>query len=153
MMRLLLLICSLLVISSNRTDDHRLEKDFFFKHPRETRLQRLKQYSLEDQYKIYRYGHDKIEPPVLELADPIAQKGKAAVPFLKHKLESEQEDLAVRDILYLLEQMLWMNTFDARQDEALMQALKARVAQIKNENVKFSSRDMLEFIEHAQRAH
>src|ERR1051325_9187963 len=102
----LLLICATLVTCNNQPTNQHLEKDFFFKHPRATRLQRLGQYPLEEQYKIYRYGHDRIEPPDLELAGPIAQKGQAVVPFLKEKLESDKDDLAVRDILYLLEQML-----------------------------------------------
>lgn len=152
MTRLLLLICTTLITCNNQPGNQRLEKGFFFKHPRATRLQRLGQYPLEEQYQIYRYGHDRIEPPDLELAEPIAQKGQAVVPFLKEKLGSDKDDLAVRDILYLFEQMLWMNTFDVRQDASLMQTLKSRVANIKDDTIKYSSRDMLEFIENAQRA-
>jgi hypothetical protein len=46
----------------------------FFNKPLGDRLQRLRGYSLEDQYKIFRYGNDVIEPPLMDLADPIAEK-------------------------------------------------------------------------------
>ena len=37
--------------------------------------------SLEDQYKIFRYGMDKREPPASWLAEPIAARGSSAIPF------------------------------------------------------------------------
>lgn len=145
MLRLFVLGCMLIVASNN----HQLEKDFFFKQPRETRLERMRQYSVENQYKIYRYGHDKIEPPALYLAAPIAEKGAAVIPFLTEQLKSEKDDLAVRDVLYLLERMQWMKTYDVRKDTSLMQLLDTRVSAIKNKNVEYSSRDTLEHIKNA----
>lgn len=127
-------------------DAQQFKKDFFRKTPPADRLETMRQYSLEDQYKIYRYGHDKIEPPALILARPIAERGKAAVPFLIEQLKSDKNDLAVRDILYLLERMLDMKTFDARTDTGLMKLLDDRVVAIKKQNVEYSSRDTLEYI-------
>ncbi len=106
----------------------------------------MRQYSVEDQYKIYRFGHDKIEPPALYLAAPIAEKGAAVIPFLTEQLKADKDELAVRDILYLLERMQWLKAFDARKDASLMQLLDARVQAIKNKNIQYSSRDMLEHI-------
>ena len=145
MLRLFVLSCMLIATSNN----HQLEKDFFFKQPRESRLERMRQYSVEDQYKIYRFGHDKIEPPALYLAAPIAEKGAAVIPFLTEQMKSDKDDLAVRDILFLLEEMQWRKTFDARKDASLMQLLDTRVPGIKNKNVQYSSRDMLEHIKKA----
>jgi hypothetical protein len=51
-----------------------LEKDFFVQ-PLGTRLERMRQYSLEDQYWIFRYGNDVVHPPLTDLANPIAEKG------------------------------------------------------------------------------
>jgi hypothetical protein len=142
MLRLLALSCLIFATCQ----DQRLEKTFFFKQPRETRLERMRHYSLEDQYRIYRFGHDKIEPPALELAIPIAEKGPQVTPFLLERLRSDKSDLAVRDILYLLQEMLSMKTFDARNNPALMQILNDRVPGIKNEDVQYASRLMLEQI-------
>src|SRR6266851_6276916 len=76
---------------------HQLEHNFFDKPPGD-RLERLRQYSLADQYKIFRYGNDAIEPPVMELARPIAEKAGGAVPFLMDQLNANADDIAVRDI-------------------------------------------------------
>lgn len=141
----LLLICALLITCNAQ----QLEKDFFRKHPRTARLESMRHYGLEDQYKIYRYGQDKIEPPEFDLAEPIAERGKAAIPFLTEQLRSDKDDLTVRDILYVLEQMLQMKTFDLRQDASLMEILQSRVLAIKNQNVQHSSREILAEIKNA----
>ena len=42
-----------------------------------------------------RYGNDRIEPPLMDLAGPIADKGIQAVPFLVGKLTPKADDLTV----------------------------------------------------------
>jgi hypothetical protein len=67
--------------------NHQVEHSFFDRPP-EDRLERLRGYSLAEQYKIFRYGHDVKEPPVMELAGPIAERGASAVPFLVDQLNA-----------------------------------------------------------------
>jgi hypothetical protein len=55
-------------------ESHDTEKNFF-KQPLANRVERLRQYSLVDQYKIFRYGNDMREPPFMDLAIPIAERG------------------------------------------------------------------------------
>jgi hypothetical protein len=142
-----LFVLSFILIAA--ANDHKLERDFFFRQPRETRLERMRRYSVEDQYKIYRFGHDKIEPPALFLAEPIAERGVAVIPFLVEQLKIDKEDLAVRDILYLLQRMQWMKTFDARKDPSLMKMLDDRVSAIKSKYLQNSSQDTLRRIKNA----
>ena len=125
---------------------HKLERDFFSNHPLDTRIERIRQYSLPDQYRIYRYAHDKIEPPLLDMADPIAEKGANAIPFLKEQLKIDKDDLAVRDIVYVLEKMRRLKTFDARTDPALIQLLKSRIFSMKPSGVQYSSRETFEYL-------
>lgn len=141
-MRVVFVLCAFFVTCTHQS---RLERDFF-KIPRAYRVERLRQYSLEDQYRLYRYGHDHIEPPDFGLAKPIVERGVKAIPFLTEQLNSSKDDLAVRDILYLLEQMRWMKTFDARKDPALIQLLKDRVFAMKPSNVQYSSRETFEYL-------
>jgi hypothetical protein len=141
MTKLFLLSCALLFSCNNQKFENH-----FFQGPRETRLQRMRQYSLLEQYKIYRFGHDTIEPPALELAAPIIEKGGAAIPFLTKQLESDKDDLAVRDILFLLRGMMWRQTYDVTKNPTLIQILDRRVQEIKNANVQYSSRTMLDNI-------
>src|SRR5260370_42455364 len=105
--------------------NHQIEKDFFDKPPN-TRIQRLRQYSIEDQYKIFRYGNDMIEPPLLELAAPIAERGAAAVPLLSRELNLRTSDITVRDILLICETMSTSGTYDVISDITMMTTLNSR---------------------------
>ena len=120
-----------------------LEKSFF-SQPIETRVARMGSYSLDDQYKIFRYGNDRIEPPVLELANPIAQRGSAAVPFLIGKLESETDDISLRDILHVLETMVAFKTYDVKANAELIALLRTRIDGMKDPEWQAICRKMLQ---------
>jgi hypothetical protein len=117
----------------------------FFKKPIETRVERLRQYSLEDQYKIFRRGMDHFEPPAIELADPIAERGAAAIPFLLQQLEHEVDDVGVRDILQILDDMTYRKSYDVAADTALMTALTSRISAIKNKRLQETCLKMLQY--------
>ena len=104
----------------------------FFEKPAEDRIVRLRQYSLEDQYKIFRYGNYRKEPPVMGLASPIAEKGAAAVPFLLKQLGPNADDLAVRDTLLIFEAMAHFKSYDVKSDIALMTTLTSKVTGMKD---------------------
>ena len=108
-------------------DAHRLEKEFF-KKPPETRVARLRQYPIPEQYQIFRYGNDRIEPPALELANPIAERGAQAVPFLFSKLNSERDDIDVRDIVLVFSVMAALRSYDVKSDVGLITKLESAVA-------------------------
>src|SRR6185437_14003946 len=120
--------CLLLVVGC---DEHELEQNFF-KQPAATRLERMRQYSLADQYRIFRYGNDKREPPAMSLADPIAERGATAVPFLLDQLNSHPDDITLRDTLLIVETMATSKSYDVADDASLMSALASRVAIMKN---------------------
>jgi hypothetical protein len=87
-----MLICALLISCNSK--DNRLERKFF-NLPSSERYAVIRSSSLEDQYKIFRYGMDKREPPELSLAEPIAARGSSAIPFLTEQLKSSTDDAAV----------------------------------------------------------
>ena len=142
MIRLAMLVCVFLVTCGK---SGQLEKDFF-KLPLSERVERMRQYSLEDQYRIFRYGNDRIEPPDLSLATPIAERGAAAIPFLTKQLKSSDDDLAVRDILWVLWTMLRLKTYDVRQDREVMDLLERRIRGMKSQYWQGSARERLEQI-------
>jgi len=123
------LLCFLALLSCG---NHRMEKQFFTGSPK-TRNQRLRQYSLDDQYKIFRYGVDSIEPPLLDLADPIVERGPAAVPFLLNQLALARNDIAVRDALQVFGDMAATKSYDVRSDQAVMKALEGKVNAMKDD--------------------
>jgi len=111
--------------------DHHLERHFFDQPPG-SRIERLRRYSLDDQYKIFRYGNDIKEPPAMELARPIAERGASAVPFLVGRLKTSADDIAVRDILLIFESMEASGTYNVKADTALMAVLTSKVSQMKD---------------------
>lgn len=113
--------------------DHHLEKSFFDK-PAADRVERMRQYSLADQYKIFRYGSDRKEPPAMELANPIAERGASAVPFLMEQLNASAEDIAVRDILLIFETMEASGSYNVKADAPLMGVLASKVSGMKDKD-------------------
>jgi hypothetical protein len=114
-------------------DNHRLEEKFF-EQPLGTRLERLKQYSLEDQYRVFRYGNDVVHPPLTDLADPIAAQGSAAVPVLLDRLKADESDFTVRDTLLIFERMSSSKIYDVKSDSAVLAALTSKVSTVKDQD-------------------
>ena len=129
MLRLGILIYVLLISCNNK--DNQFEKKFFSLPPAE-RSAVMRSASLEDQYKIFRYGMDKREPPVLSLAEPIAAKGSSAIPFLTEQLRSSTDDATVRDVLWILQRMASSRTYDVKRDTNLTGLLEKKISTIKS---------------------
>ena len=110
---------------------YRMERTFFGE-PAGTRVERLRRYALPDQYRVFRYGMDRREPPDAELADPIAERGKMAVPFLLEQLAGTPDDKTVDDILLIFEAMARLKTYGVPGDMDLMATLTARVSGMKD---------------------
>jgi hypothetical protein len=127
--RVVLALACLLVLGC---ENHDLEKNFF-KQPLANRVERLRQYSIADQYKIFRYGNDRMEPPLMDLADPIAERGATAVPFLLDQLNSKPDDITLRDILLIFETMANTKSYDVKSDAGLMTTLASRVSGMKDQ--------------------
>ena len=104
----------------------------FFNQPRADRLERARKLPLEQQYKVFRYGNEVIHPPMIELADPIAEQGSAAVPFLLDQLAVDRTDLAVRDVALVFSRMAQMKTYDVMSDARVMATLNERVDKMKD---------------------
>ncbi len=127
--RIVLAFACLLVLGC---ESHDLEENFF-KQPLANRVERLRQYPLADQYKIFRYGNDMKEPPFMDLANPIAERGATAVPFLLGQLNSKPDDITLRDILLIFETMANYKSYDVKSDAALMTTLASRVSGMKDQ--------------------
>lgn len=111
--------------------NYRFERHVVFDGPAATRIDRVRQYSLEEQYKIFRYGNDVVEPPLMELAKPIAERGAAAVPFLLRQLSDESDDTTVRDVLLIFQEMSFSKTYDVKNDKVVMATLETKVSEMK----------------------
>jgi len=128
------------------TSRYRMERAFFGE-PVGTRVERLRGYDLPDQYGIFRYGMDRREPPDAELADPIAERGNTAVPFLLEQLAGTPDDKTVDDVLLVFEAMARLKTYDVHGDMDLMSTLTSRVSGMKDAFWRTEATRTLESIE------
>jgi hypothetical protein len=87
-----------------------------------------------------------MEPPVFELADPIAEKGEMVMPFLLEQLSGTPEDKTVDDIIVIFEAMARLKTYNVSRDVALMTKLTSKVSEMKDEHWKASASRALEYI-------
>jgi hypothetical protein len=126
-------LCSIVLLGCM---NHRFERHVVFGGPAATRIERVRQYSLEDQYKIFRYGNDVVEPPLMNLAGSIAERGATVVPFLLNQLNAEKNDTVLRDTLLIFERMAVSKSYDVKPDPALMSALDAKIAGMKDKGWK-----------------
>ena len=127
--------------------NYRFERHVVFGGPASTRIDRVRQCSLEDQYRIFRYGNDVVEPPLLRLAVPIAERGATAIPFLLKQLSTDSDDTTTRDLLLIFQEMAISKHYDVKADGALMSALNVRVAGMKDKEWQTVCHRMLQRIE------
>ena len=111
---------------------YKFERHVVFDGPAATRIDRVRQYPLEDQYRIFRYGNDVVEPPILDLAKPIAERGATAVPFLLKQLDAHSDDTTTRDLLSIFLEMEISKSYEVKTDSALMDKMDIRVQAVKD---------------------
>jgi hypothetical protein len=144
-MKRLICFCAAVAVASGCSGKS-LEQSFFDKSPHD-RVERLRRYSLEEQYRIFRYGNDRIEPPIMELAKPLAERGETAIPFLHAQLRRAADDQTLRDILLVFETMIRLRTYDLKSNGPLMADLRSKVSDLKNRPWGEACRQMLHRIE------
>ena len=121
----------------------------FFREPVGTRVERFRQYNLQDQYKIFRFGLDRREPPNFELADPIAEKGEMVVPFLLEQLNGTPDDQTVDDVIVIFEAMARLKAYNVSRNAGLMATLTSRMLEMNDEHSKASASKALEYIKNS----
>lgn len=107
-----------------------MAEDFYKDYSMTSRMHKLRQYSLNDQYDIFIFGNQFRHPPATYLAECFALNGAAAVELLRVKLPTADRDVTVRDIVRLLKEIDYMRTYDVAGDAQLMAAATDRAAKM-----------------------
>jgi len=92
------LFCCLFIILSPACQAGPIEREFF-KGDIPTRMERFEEYPLEQQWRIFLYGNQKIHPPTKSLALPIAKKGYMALEYIILQLRESENEPDFRDAL------------------------------------------------------
>jgi len=111
------------------TDQQRLE---FLKHP------------LDEQVEIYICAWYS-EPAPRYLADVIADRGEAALPVLRKRLNEEPKEYSQKAIVYAFSVMGSKGYLRGRRD--LLDEIRAKVSSMKDEHTRRSSQEFLDEIE------
>ena len=104
----------------------------FFWMPAEQRDAEFLKQDFDTQYKLYIYGSQQIEPPVIDLAYTMAKQGAKIVEPLRAKLEATHDDLTITDILYVFTAMSALESYDVAGNKPLMQELLEKSEAIKD---------------------
>jgi len=104
----------------------------FFYLPEQKRNAEFERYDFDTQYRIYIYGSQEIEPPVIGLAWPFAREGARIVQPLTSKLKSADDDATIHSIVFVFRVMNDLGTYDVAGDKSLMEELREKVGTMKD---------------------
>ena len=117
----------LLLISCNHES---MESEFFDWETFD--YDKLYNYSLEDQFKIFLYGNQKIHPSMTGLAIPIAKRGKPALDYVLNQIRESNNDLDFRDSLEIFRAMEKGGYYSVCSDSPALKEIKANENKIKH---------------------
>jgi len=123
----------------------------FFNQSTKAQLTAFDTYGIARQYEIFLCGMQSVHPPAMHLATPFALHGRAVVDLLKAKLSQAEDDLTIRDIVFLLTEMKNRQTYNVADDVELMNLIDAGITRMKDENWKQSVEAMVDEIKEGAR--
>jgi hypothetical protein len=115
----------------------------FFEKPTTTQVAKFRLYSIDDQYAIYLYGNQRLEPPAQYLAAPFGAEGRKVVCYLSQRLTRTSSDATIRDIILVFSRMSLERAYNVGKDVKLMQLLKTSLARIRDPGWKKIAEGML----------
>ena len=107
------------------------EKVFEQIHSGKAQLDEIKKYDYETQWAIYELGMYR-EPPMLQLAEPLASEGKPMFEFLINKLSKSQEELDFIHAILIIDDMQHSKSYNVCSDVDDLITLKRFSIKIKD---------------------
>jgi hypothetical protein len=120
----------------------------FFEMPREQQEARFRNYSLEQQVDIYMCGMD-MEPPTIEFAGEIADRGQSASPYLLQRLKTERSESGQEKIIYIFRWMADRGKLQNKQE--VIEQLKRVNSTMKDDFYKIRSQQYISQIEQSNK--
>jgi hypothetical protein len=100
-------------------------------------------YDVDKQYAIFICGNQYVHPPMMYLAELFAKEGAKVVGFLKTKLLSADDDLTVRDLIFVFTEMSRLKTYNVATDDELMHLISERLEGMKDPEWKRTTEQMV----------
>jgi hypothetical protein len=103
----------------------------FFQMPIREQVKEFREYTLDQQYELLRFGNEVVHPPASYLVSEFAEQGKEIVPFLKSKLKSVQTEVNVRDIVQVFWYLAKSKRSEFLKDQELIDSLGQQVQEMR----------------------
>jgi len=100
-------------------------------------------YDIDKQYAIYICGNQFVHPPMLYLAELFAKEGNKVVGYLKLKLLDANDDLTIRDLVLVFNEMSRLKSYDVANDDELMHLVSQKVEGMKDPGWKQTTQEMV----------
>jgi hypothetical protein len=94
-------------------------------------INQFKNYTIEEQYELYKFGNQVVHPPAIYLASVFAQQGAVIVPYIKGVLVTEEDEVSIRDIVLIFSELAQIKLYDFSKDSELMKLLTQKVYNMK----------------------
>lgn len=112
--------------------NNQFARDFFKKYSNE-RASDFPQYSIEQQYNIFLYGHQCSHPPLTESAELLALNGERVIDLLKDKIiETDKGTLTVH-LISVFYHMNQNHIYNVASDDDLVAFLQSTIRNMNNE--------------------
>jgi hypothetical protein len=108
------------------------DSGIFYGKSEKARVDEFAHYDVAKQYAVFICARDYIEPPALEFVGPFALNGEKAIGFLKARLMDAPDDSTIQYIVYALDEMVRLETYDVAGDKDLMRLVDERVKGMKD---------------------
>lgn len=112
-----------------------------------SRMHRFEAMPVESQYQAYICGNQKVHPPAVYLAAPLAAHGQLAVEYLINKLKDAADDLTIRDIAAVFAEMSRSGTYSVGKNKRVTDLLRLKISGMKSPGWQQATLEMLRDIE------
>ncbi|MFT4091279.1 MAG: hypothetical protein QM645_11145 [Asticcacaulis sp.] len=127
-----------LTLTISACDNKNIEREFFDKNKTvDARAVAIKDYSIEKQWDIYKYGIDNISPYPVELAEPMSSGGKDLVNHVINDLYGNRNDQRQLAAVLMLGLVQSGKCYDVCSDGSVIGKLKSYKNKIKDDNYAF----------------
>ena len=122
-----------------------VESKFFYEETnRVSRISKLESLPLVEQYKIFKYGNQKIHPAQKSLAGPIAKQGKSALDYVLQQIRNSENDLDFRDSMIIFREIEKKGYYQVCKDQRAIQEIRENENKIQHKDWRAIYHEMLE---------
>ncbi len=121
------------------------EYETFLEHPLKQQQEELRRLPHDKQLDYYFAGINYTHPPAFGLAHPIAEQGKAVLPFLLESLKEEKDERKKSGIIFILK-IMHSNYYDLKGEKEAINLIKDTTGYAISQDLKREGREALDFI-------